>query len=82
MACDFRDKGEPEAAAQYFMYALDRKPEKDLTFRIVIDICVLYKSLGQRKLAEDILNSYYDSFNDIMDESVKEEILLNINEVG
>lgn len=82
MAFDFRDKGELEAAAQYFMYALDRKPDKDLTFWIVLDICVLYKSLGQRKLAEEILNSYYDSFGDIMDESVKEEILLNINEVA
>lgn len=81
-ACDLRDNGDAEAAAQYFMYALDRKPDKDLTFWIVLDICVLYKSLGQRGLAEEILNSYYDNFSDIMDVSVKEEILLNINEVS
>lgn len=81
-AWDLREQGESEAAVQYFMYALDRKPDKDLTFWIVLDICILYKNLGQRKLAEDILNSYYDSFSDIMDESVKEEIRININEVS
>ena len=41
--------GDFEGAIIYHMYALDKKPEKDLTFWIVLDICVMYKSLGQRE---------------------------------
>jgi len=62
-----KELGDFEGAIIYYMYALDKKPGKDLTFWIVLDICVMYKSLGQRDLALDILNSYYDIYNDIMD---------------
>lgn len=76
-----KELGDSEGAIIYHMYALDKKPEKDLTFWIVLDICVMYKSLGQRELALDILNSYYDIYSDIMDISVKEEIENNLSEI-
>jgi len=76
-----KELGDFEGAIIYLMYALDKKPEKDLTFWIVLDICVMYKSLGQRDLALDILNSYYDIYSDIMDVSVKEEIENNLSEI-
>ena len=74
----FKQQGDAEGAILYYMYALDRKPQKDLAFWIVLDICVIYKTLGQYELAFDILNSYYDVFGGMMDASVKEEIERNL----
>ncbi|NLV37273.1 MAG: hypothetical protein GXY17_11435 [Clostridiaceae bacterium] len=75
-----KEEGDSEGAIIYCMYALDKKPPKELTFWIVLDICVMYKALGQRELALDILNSYYDIYGEIMDVTVKEEIESNLND--
>ncbi len=75
-----KEEGDSEGAIIYCMYALDKKPPKELTFWIVLDICVMYKALGQHELALDILNSYYDIYGEIMDASVKEEIEKNLND--
>jgi tetratricopeptide (TPR) repeat protein len=69
-----------ESAILYYMYALDKKPGKDLAFWIVLDICVIYKELGQKEMAFDILNSYYEVYGDVMDMSVKEEIERNLQD--
>lgn len=74
-----KEQGDAEGAILYCMYALDKKPRKELAFWIVLDICVMYKTLGQYELAFDILNSYYDVFGDIMDVSVREEIEDNLS---
>jgi hypothetical protein len=60
------------------MYALDKKPQKELTFWIVLDICVMYKILGQQDLALDILDNYYDIYGEEMDNSVRKEIESNL----
>lgn len=73
--------GDFESAILHHMYALDRKPNKELTFWIILDICVMYKSLGQQELALDILNSYYETYGDTMDIAVKEEIRKNLTAV-
>jgi len=73
--CDF------EGAILYYMYALDKKPDKDLAIWIILDICVLYKALGQSELARDILENYFCTYNELLDNSIKAEIesnLLNI----
>ncbi|NLK86150.1 MAG: hypothetical protein GX279_01485 [Clostridiaceae bacterium] len=77
-----REAGDPEGSILYFMYALDKKPQKELTFWIILDICVMYKSLGQQDLALDILDGYYDIYGDEMDSSVKEEIVRNLTDIG
>ena len=76
-----REAGDTEGSILYFMYALDRKPPKELTFWIILDICVMYKSLGQQDLALDILNGYYDIYGDEMYSSVKEEIVRNLTDI-
>lgn len=73
-----RAAGDPEGSILYYMYALDKKPQKELTFWIILDICVMYKSLGQHDLALDILDSYYDIYGNEMDSSIKEEIARNL----
>lgn len=70
--------GDLESAILHYMYALDKKPGKELTFWIILDICVMYKSLGQNELALDILNSYYETYGDTMDVSLKDEISRNL----
>jgi hypothetical protein len=77
-----REAGDAEGSVLYYMYALDRKPHKELAFWIVLDICVLYKSLGQQDLALEILNGYYDIYGDEMDTSVKETIVRNLTDIG
>jgi len=73
-----KGQGDSEGAILYFMYALDRKPGKDLAFWIVLDICVLYKSLGQVDFARDMLATYFDNYNDDMDKKVRDEIESNL----
>lgn len=76
-----KEAGDAEGAIQYFIEALEKNPRKELTFWIVLDICVLYKNLGQVDLAYDILNSYHAAFGDMMDASVKEEIKNNLFDI-
>ena len=73
-----KSQGDCEGAILYFMYALDRKPGKDLAFWIVLDICVLYKSLGQADFARDMLATYFDTYNGDMDKKVRDEIESNL----
>jgi hypothetical protein len=77
-----RELGDLEGSIIYYMYALDKNPQKDLTFWIILDICVMYKSLGQQSLALDILNSYYDIYGDTMGNDIREEIQRNLAEVS
>ncbi|NJD03349.1 MAG: hypothetical protein FIA99_12325 [Ruminiclostridium sp.] len=74
-----KEQGDCEGAILYFMYALDRKPGKDLTFWIVLDICVLYKSIGQVGFARNMLSTYFDTYSDFMDDRVREEIESNLS---
>jgi hypothetical protein len=64
------------------MYALDKKPQEELTFWIVLDICVMYKSLGQQELALEILNSYYEIYGGTMDDQLRDEIIRNLTGTG
>jgi tetratricopeptide (TPR) repeat protein len=76
-----KGQGDTEGAILYYMYALDKNPQKELTFWIVLDICTMYKNLGQSELALDILNSYYEIFGNIMDASVRQEIESNLSNI-
>lgn len=64
------------------MYALDKKPHRELTFWIILDICVMYKSLGQQDLALEILNGYYEAYGDTMDGRLRDEIVRNLTDAG
>ena len=73
-----KELGDLEGAILYYMYALDRKPDKELVFWVVLDICVLYKSLGQIDFAHEMLSGYVGSYSDVMDSSIREEIERNL----
>jgi hypothetical protein len=75
-----KGSGDCEGAILYYMYALDKQPNKELTFWIILDICVLYKSLGLQEMALEILNNYY-TVGGVFDEFSKEEIEKNLFEM-
>ncbi|MFZ5990029.1 MAG: hypothetical protein ACOYWZ_23275 [Bacillota bacterium] len=73
-----KESGDPEGAILNYFYALDKQPENDIVFWLILDICVLYKELGQVELAKDILESYVSEYGDVMDEAVRFEIERNL----
>ncbi len=73
-----KGQGDCEGAILYFMYALDRKPDRELAFWIVLDICVLYRSIGQVDFARDMLSTYFNAYNGFMDDQVRNEIESNL----
>lgn len=76
-----KQKGDIEGAISNYMLALDKKPSQEMVFWAVLDVCAIYKSLGQGELAKDILGSYIESYGKDMDESVRlkiEDIYSNI----
>ncbi len=67
-----------EGAILNYYYALENGPEDDVVFWIVLDICVLYKQLGQVELAREVLSSYISEYGEFMDQTVRHEIELNL----
>ncbi len=76
----FKQEGDYESAILYYMYALDSKPEDSLVFWVILDICVLYKEMGQIELAKQILESYVELYGNVMDQQVRDEIMRNLTE--
>ncbi len=76
----FKQEGDYESAILYYMYALDSKPEDSLVFWVILDICVLYKEMGQIELAKQILESYVELYGSVMDTQVRDEIMRNLTE--
>jgi tetratricopeptide (TPR) repeat protein len=65
-------------AIEYYIEALDKKPDDQLMLWIVVDICSLYKQQGKDDMAKEMMQSFIESFGDEMDAKTKEEILRNI----
>lgn len=74
----FKQEGRELEAASLFIDALDMKPDTEVAFWIVLDICVIYKKFGQSELAADILQAYMNEYNDLMSDEVKEQILQSL----
>lgn len=70
-----KQQGDIMEAAALYMAALDQKPDNETAFWIVLDICAIYKNTGHADLAEDILLTYIDTFEHLMSEEVKDQIL-------
>lgn len=77
-AFKLKAEGDYEGAILYFMYALDSNPPEDLIFWIVLDLCVMYKYLGQQEMAKDILESYVNTYGSVMGSDIKAEIERNL----
>ncbi len=74
-AFDFKAKGQLLEAVECYIKALDKGPEDDLILWIVVDICSLYKQLGQDYMAKEMMMSYIETFGDNLSPQVREEIM-------
>lgn len=73
-----KESGRFLEAIEYNIEVLDRKPDDQLMLWVVVDICSLYKQLGNDEMAREMMQSYIESFGENMDEKTKEELLKNI----
>ncbi|TYQ16100.1 UNVERIFIED_CONTAM: hypothetical protein Cloal_2603 [Acetivibrio alkalicellulosi] len=73
-----KETGDYEGAIYNYLNALDMQPDDEVVFWIILDICVLYKELGQCELANDILQSYSSMYGQIMEPAIKCEIEKNL----
>ncbi|HOQ00173.1 MAG TPA: hypothetical protein PK604_04945 [Acetivibrio clariflavus] len=71
-------QGDYEGAIINFLYALDTYPPDDVAYWILLDICVMYKQLGQIELAKEVLDDYAKEYGIVMDERLRYEIELNL----
>lgn len=73
-----KEQGDYEGAIINFLYALDNHPPQDVALWMLLDICVMYKQLGQVELAKKVLDNYVTEYGISMDEALKYEIELNL----
>ncbi len=74
-AFDFKAKGQLLEAVECYIKALDKGPEDDLILWIVVDICSLYRQLGQDHMAREMMMSYIETFGDNLSPQVREEMM-------
>lgn len=61
-----------------YINALDMKPDTEVAFWIVLDICVIYKNFGRTELATDILQAYVNEYDNLLSNEVKEQIMQSL----
>lgn len=77
-AFSLKEAGDLEGALLCYMQALDKLPDDELVFWIILDTCVIYKTLGQVELARDILHSYWERYGSSMGSAIRMEIERNL----
>lgn len=78
MAFLHKQKGEPELAVLYYMNVIDKHLPKDLALMVLLDICALYKEMGNPEVAKNVLEGYLAKFSEMLDTEEKTEIEKNL----
>jgi tetratricopeptide (TPR) repeat protein len=73
-----KQEGRELEAASLYINALDMKPDTEVAFWIVLDICVIYKNFGRTELATDILQAYVNEYDNLLSNEVKEQIMQSL----
>lgn len=77
-AFECKDNGRKDQAVEYYMEALQRDPDRDMIFWIVLDVCTLYKQMGLNDLAQMILEGMVQKYGSIIQPEMKQEIMKNL----
>ncbi len=77
-AFESKDRGRKDTAVEYYLKALEQRPDREMIFWIVLDVCTLYKQLGLMELARNILEGMVDKYGTIIQPEIKEEIINNL----
>ena len=75
-AMDDKDNKDYEAAIKAYEAALVLRPDKELCYLIILDLCSLYKMTGQTELVYKLLDS---NPCELLDSDKKADIIRNIN---
>lgn len=78
-AFELKSKGLLLEAVEYYIDALDKRPEDQLILWIVVDICSLYKQMEQDNLAKEMMQSYLEAFGHTMSPQAREELTKNFD---
>lgn len=79
LAFQAKTEGRFMDAIELYIQALEKRPDAQLVLWIVIDICSLYRQMGQEELAKEMMESYIESAGDTLNQQMKEEIMANFN---
>ena len=82
LAFNSLEGGKLEEAAMNFYSALENKPPLSLEIQIAIQLGMIYSELGQAALSYDILNGYYNDYQDQLSKEDKMMLEAGINMVG
>lgn len=78
-AFELKKEGKSIEAVELYIRALEKRPEEQTALWIVIDICTIYKQLGQEQLSNEMIKSYLETAGEGLDQQIKEEIMNNFN---
>ncbi len=78
-AFESKSKGLLLEAVESYIEALDKRPEDQLILWIVVDICSLYKQMGQDNLAKEMMQSYLETFGHTLSAQGREELTKNFD---
>jgi len=73
-----KENGDLEGAALSCIKILESQPGNELFFLTLLDICSIYKELGQKRLAHEILKGYAEVYGELMNPEVFREINRNL----
>lgn len=73
-----KENGDLEGAALSCIKILESQPCNELFFLTLLDICSIYKELGQKRLAHEMLKGYAEIYGELMNPEVFREINRNL----
>ena len=79
LAFNAKKEGHLIEAVEFYIQALEKKPEEQLILWIIIDVCSIYKELGQETLAKEMIQSYIDTAGDSISQEVKDDLINNFD---
>jgi len=77
LAFNAKKEGHLIQAVEFYIQALEKKPEEQLILWIIIDVCSIYKELGQENLAKEMIQSYIDTAGESISQEVKDDLIKN-----
>lgn len=79
LAFDAKKEGRFMEAVEFYIQALEKRPEEQLILWIIIDICSLYRELGQENLAKEMILSYIETAGNSISQEVKDDLKKNFS---
>ncbi|MGE5329769.1 MAG: hypothetical protein ACM3KR_09710 [Deltaproteobacteria bacterium] len=72
-----KTEGKYLEAIEYYIQALEKKPEEQLILWIIIDVCSLYRELGQEDIAKEMIKSYIETAGNSISQEVIDDLKKN-----